>query len=232
MVNPCMGGLGQSSSLVAAFDVEGNTMSESRYLGTLMGSPSADEEFTPPITHDQAKAQGLKVYQSRYYCRRSSKHGALKVTRTNQCVQCAELERNLEKDLRAKVMDKLKAEAERKALRQAAAILADARKQAEDILKAALREAMDKAKMLEKAKATREARKAQAAASSHAGALKVEVVTQPEGPQTAEAGPEVAPWDEPVSMAQEAPQRVLEGDGLPDQGDACPADDEGSEPPW
>lgn len=226
LVNPDMDGLGQSSSLVAAFDVEGNTMSESRYLGSLMGSPSVDEEFTPPITHDQAKAQGLKVYQSRYYCRRSSKHGALKVTRTNQCVQCAELERNIEADLRAKVMDKLKAEAERKALRQAAAILADAHRQAADIIKAAQKEAMDKAKMLEKAKATREAKKAQAAVAQ------AEVVTQPEGPQTAQVGPEVAPWDEPVSMAQEAPQRALEGDGLSDQGDRCPADDEGSEPPW
>lgn len=221
-----MGGLGQSPSLVAAFDMERDTMSESSYLGSLMGSLSDTEEFTPPITRDQAKAQGLKVYQSRSYCRKSSKHGALKVTRTNQCVQCAELERNLEKDLRAKVMDKLKAEAERKALRQAAAILADARKQAEDILKAALREAMDKAKMLEKAKATREAKKAQAAVAQ------AEMVTQPEGPQTAQVGPEVAPWDEPVSMAQEAPQRTLEGDGLSDQGNRCPADDEGSELPW
>lgn len=213
-------------------------MSESSYLGGLMGHLPDTEEFTPPITRDQAKAQGLKVYKSKHYCRRSSKHGALKVTRNNQCVQCAELERSIEADLRAKVMDKLRAEVERKMRKQSEVILADARKEAEDILKAALREATNKAKMLEKAKATREAKKALAAASSHAGALKVEVVTQPEGPQTAQAGPEVAPWDEPVSMAQprngtqEAPQRALEGDGLSDQGDKRPADDEGSEPPW
>jgi hypothetical protein len=77
---------------------------------------------------------------------------------------------------------------------------------------------MDRAKMLEKAKATREARKALAAAPSHAGALKVEVVTQPEGPQTAQVGPEIAPWDDPVSMPQEAPQRALEGDDLSGEG--------------
>lgn len=88
------------------------------------------------------------------------------------------------------------------------------------------------AEQVRKLSRTREARKAQAAASSHAGALKVEVVTQSEGPQTAEAGPEVAPWDEPASIAQEAPQRALEGDGLSDQGEWCPADDEDSEPPW
>lgn len=207
-------------------------MSESSYLGNLMGGLSTTEEFTPPITHAQAKAQGLKAYQSRAYCRRSSKHGALRLTKSNQCVQCAELERNLEKDLRATVMDKLKAEAERKALRQVSVILADAHRQAADIIKAAQKEAMDKAKMLEKAKATREARKAQAAVTSHAGALKAEVVTLPEGPQTAQVGPEVAPWNEPGDMAQEAPQMAPGDDGLSDQGAWCPADDEGAEPPW
>lgn len=207
-------------------------MSESSYLGGLMGHLPSTEDFTPPITRDQAKAQGLKVYQSRHYCRRSSKHGALKLTRTNQCVQCAELERSIEADLRAKVMDKLKAEAERAALRtagkQAEAILADARKQAADIIKTAQREATDKAKMLEKAKATREARKAQAAASSHAGALKVEVVTEPEGLQAIEA----PTWDEPLPVAQDGPQMAPGSAGQADQGDWCPTADEGSEPPW
>ena len=188
------------------------------------------------MTRTEAKAQGMKVYPSQYHCRRSSKHGALKLTSSNKCVQCDELERSIEKDLRAKFMDKLKAEAERTALRkiqkQAEAILADAQKQADDILKAARREAMYRAKMLEKAKATREARKAQAAASSHAEALKVGAVTQPEGPQATQVGPEVAPWDELVPMPHEAPQRAPEGDGLSGQGDWCPADDEGSEPPW
>lgn len=105
-------------------------MSDSSYLGGLMGSLRPTEEFTLPITRDQAKAQGLKVYQSRAYCRMSSKHGAIRLVSSNQCVQCVELERNLEKDLRAKVMDKLKAEAEKKALKQVSVILADARRQA------------------------------------------------------------------------------------------------------
>lgn len=133
-----MGGLGQSPALVAAFDMEGNTMSESSYLGSLMGSPSDTEEFTPPITRDQAKARGLKVFQSRYYCRRSSKHGALKVG----------------------------------------------------------------------------------------------VVTQPEGPQTAQVGPEVAPWDEPKVLHLEAPQRAPQRDDRAEAGSRCPADDEGAEAPW
>jgi hypothetical protein len=190
-------------------------MSESSYLGSLMGNLPSSRGSDPPITRDQAKAQGLKVYPSQYHCRRSSKHGALRLVSNNKCVQCVELERNIAKDLRAKFMDKLKAEAERSALRkiqkQAEVILADAQRQAEDILKAARREAMDKAKMLEKAKATREARKAQAAATSQAGAAKVEVVTQPEQPQAIE----VPPWDEPVpitqpSCTQEGPQMAPE----------------------
>lgn len=203
-------------------------MSEPRYLGGLMDFLPSTEDYTPPITRDQAKAQWLKVFQSRAYCRRSSKHGALRLTRTNQCVQCAELERNIEADLKDKVMDKLKAEAMRKVQKQAEAILADAHRQAADIIKTAQREAMDKAKMLEKAKATREARKAQAAASSHAGALKGEVVMQPKGPQAIEA----PPWDEPLPVAQEGPQMAPGGDGQADQGDWCPADDEDLQPPW
>lgn len=207
-------------------------MSESSYLGSLMGNLPSSRGSGPPMTRTEAKAQGLKVYPSQSYCRRSSKHGALKLTSSNKCVQCDELERSIEKDLRAKCMDKLKAEAERSALKKVAAILADAHRQAADIIKAAQKEAMDKAKMLEKAKATREARKTQAAASGQAGAIQVEAVTQPEGPQTAQVGPEVAPWDEPGDMPQGGPQMAPGGDGLSDQGDWCPADDEGSQPPW
>ena len=120
-----------------------------------------------------------------------------------------------------------------KALKQVSVILADARKQAEDILKAAHREAMDKAKMLEKAKATREARKAKAAASQR------EVVTQPAGPQTAQVGPEVAPWDEPMPMPEGAPQGAPAaqgrsgGHGLSGEGAGVHLSiDEDSGPPW
>lgn len=112
-----------------------------------------------------------------------------------------EPERDIEKGLREKFMDKLRAEAERKVLKQMSVILADAHRQAADIIKAAQCEAMDRAKMPEKAKATREARKAQAVASQ-AGALKVEVLTQPTGQQAIE----VPPWDEPSTEAQEGPQ--------------------------
>lgn len=184
-------------------------MNEPSYLGSFMGRLSSTEEFTPPITRDQAKAQGLKVFQSKYYCRRSSKHGALRLTSSNKCAKCAELERSIEKDLRAKVMDKLMDEATRLVLKQSRAILANARKEAEDIIKAAQREAMDSAKMLEKAKATREANKAQAAAS------RAEVVTQPKGPE----GIEAPPWDEPPrSGTQEAPQVAPQSDDMSDQG--------------
>ncbi|TAK83328.1 MAG: hypothetical protein EPO09_21290 [Aquabacterium sp.] len=199
-------------------------MSEASYLGNLMGNLPSSRGSGPPMTRTEAKAQGLKVYPSQYHCSRSAKHGALRLVSSNKCVQCDELERSIEKDLRAKFMDKLKAEAERKALKKVSVILADAHKQAADIIKAAQKEAMDRAKMLEKAKATREARKAQAAASQ-AGAPKVEVVTQPEGPQAIE----VPPWDEPSTEAQEGPQMATDGDGLTDQGGWCPADDG---PPW
>jgi hypothetical protein len=164
---------------------------------------------SPPMDRSQAKALGLKVYPSWAYCKRSSKHGSLREASSNACVQCVELEANLMKDLRASAMDKLRAEAERKVRRELNALIAGAEKQAADILKAAQREAMDKAKQLERAKATREAKKAaKALAAPTPSAEPVEPMVDaleafmgppregPEdGPETSASGCDRAPWD-------------------------------------
>jgi hypothetical protein len=169
-----------------------------------------DTEAVPmPMDRSKAKALGLKVYPSHTYCRRSSKHDNMRRVSNNQCVQCAELEARFEQDMRAKVLDKLKAEAERKVRKEMAALIADAEKQAAAILKDAQREAMDKAKQLEKAKATREANKAAKAAAAPtpsagpvepvAGALGASVGLSWEGleddTETSASGLDVAPWD-------------------------------------
>ncbi len=158
-----------------------------------------------PMDRSEAKALGLQVYPSKAYCRRSSKHGNLRRVSSNQCIQCAELETRLEQDMRAKVLDKLRAEVERKVRRELAALIADAEKQAAAILKDAQREAMDKAKQLEKAKATREANRAAKAGAAPTPSVKpVEPVAGPleasvgppwEGLEDSACGLDVAPWD-------------------------------------
>lgn len=165
-----------------------------------------------PIARSEAKALGLKVYPSRSYCRRSSKHDNMRRVSSNQCVQCAELEARLMQDLKAAVMDKLRAEVERKVRREMAALIADAEKQAAAILKDAQREAMDRAKQLEKAQATRAANKATAEAKALTAptpsAKPVESVVEPLGaslglscggpdddPETSSSGCDGAPWD-------------------------------------
>ena len=151
-----------------------------------------------PTDRSEAKALRLKVYPSRTYCRRSSKHGNMRRVSNNQCVQCAELEASLMQALRATVMDKLRAEVERKVRREMAAQIAEAEKSAAAILKDAQREAMDKAKQLEKAKATREAnRAAKAGAAPTPSAGQVEPVAGPpwEGLEDSACGLDVAPWD-------------------------------------
>lgn len=158
-----------------------------------------------PIDRSEAKALGLKAYPSRTYCRRSSKHDNMRRVSNNQCVQCAELESRLMQDLRATVMDKLKAEAERKVRNEMAALIADAEKQAAAILKDAQREAMDRAKQLEKAQATRAVNKAAKAAAARApsagpvkpvaGPLGASVGLSWDGPEDSACGLDVAPWD-------------------------------------
>ena len=167
---------------------------------------------SPPMDLKQAKALGLKLYPSRAYCRRSPQHGRLRMVSSNECATCAELEANLMKELRTSAMDKLRAEVERKVRREMKTLIADAEKQAQDILKAAQREAMNKAKQLEKARATRAANKAakEAAALAAAtpsaepvepvvGALEASVGPPWEGledsPEASASGLDVAPWD-------------------------------------
>lgn len=61
----------------------------------------ATEAVPLPMDRSEAKALGLKVYPSRTYCRRSSKHDNMRRVSNNQCVQCADLEARLMQDLRA-----------------------------------------------------------------------------------------------------------------------------------
>jgi uncharacterized protein YlxW (UPF0749 family) len=141
------------------------------------------------MLRSQAKALGLKVYRGMTPCRVSSKHGYLRLTHSNKCAACGQQVREREADLRATQLDKLRAEVERKLRREMAAQLTQAHKQAQDILKDARREAMDKARMLEKAHATRAVRKAA-----------TEAPRAPTGPvvvpQFQDGGdPEAAPWD-------------------------------------
>jgi hypothetical protein len=172
-----------------------------------------ETEVVPlPMDRSEAKALGLKVYPSKAYCRRSSKHGNMRRVSNNKCVQCVELEARLEQDLKATVMDRLTAQAERKVRKEMAALIADAERQARDIIKAAQRDAMDKVRMQEKAKATRAANKAAQEAKALAAATPSAEPVEPvadalgasvgppwdgleDGPETSPSGGDGAPWD-------------------------------------
>lgn len=140
------------------------------------------------MTREEARAQGLKVFPSWTACRKSSKHGTLRLATSNRCAACVQLEADIKRDLRAKLGERLKAQADRQAMKRAAQTLADAQREALEIIKAAEKEAMDKVKMLERAKATREANKAKWAAASaqqkHVSALALQ-------PSVGDA----CPWD-------------------------------------
>lgn len=143
----------------------------------------------PPMLWSKAKALGLKVYRGTTPCRKSDKHGYLRLTSSNKCAACTQQAKDMEAVLRATVMDKLKVEVERKLRREMAAEIAMAHRQAKDIIKAAQREALDKAKHLEKVRASRAAKKA---AKEVPGASPGLVVNpQVEG----DDDPEAAPWD-------------------------------------
>jgi hypothetical protein len=155
----------------------------------LMVSLPTPRDDDPPMLRSQAKALGLKVYRGMTPCRVSSKHGYLRLTYSNKCAACGQQAKEREADLRATQMDKLRAEMERKLRREMAAELAQAHKQAQDILREARREAMEKARTLEKAQATRAAKKAATEAPrAPTGPMVV--------PQFQDGGdPEAAPWD-------------------------------------
>lgn len=119
-----------------------------------------------PMTRDEAKARGLKVFPAWVHCRKSSKHGNLRVTSSNRCAACAQLEADITRDLRTKLKGRLQEEAERRVRKQLAQQIADVTREAQDILRAAQRQAMDRARMLEKAQATRAANKAKKAAEA------------------------------------------------------------------
>lgn len=138
-----------------------------------------------PMHRKEAKAQGLKVFPSWTYCRRSSKHGNLRYVHSNRCVDCVQLERNLTKQVEAKALAKLEEKVRRKLEKEMQARISEAQQAAEEIIRRAEKEATNKAKMLEKAKATREAKKAALAASS---------ASEGGSQRGAQADQLVAPW--------------------------------------
>jgi hypothetical protein len=159
----------------------------------VLASTSVRVESRPegfPMTRTQAKAEGLKVYPSMTRCTRVDKHGNLRLTLSNRCVQCVELERAYEADLRATAMDKLRAEVERKLRKEMKAEIAEAHREAKAIIQDAQREASDKAKMLAKAQATREARRLAALAARQGPARPSEGASAP-----CSSVDDSAPWD-------------------------------------
>ncbi|MBH1985870.1 MAG: hypothetical protein I8H76_00920 [Burkholderiales bacterium] len=120
------------------------------------------------MTNKEAKAQRLKVFPSWIVCRKAPKHGNLRLTTSNRCATCAQIEADIKRELRAKLGERLKAQADRQAMKRVAQTLADAHREAAEIIKAAEKEAMDKVKMQERAKATRETNKAKRVAQATA----------------------------------------------------------------
>lgn len=143
-------------------------MSSPVHTGSFVDSLPTPQGDAFPMTRDEAKAKGLRVFLSKYRCLRSSKHGQWRLVSSNRCADCVELEANLRKDLKASVMDRLRAEAERKVRKEMASMIAEAERQARDIIKAAEKVAMGRAKVLEKAKATLAANRAKKAAEAAA----------------------------------------------------------------
>ncbi len=166
-------------------------MSSPADAGSLMDSLPIPNGDAFPMSRAEAKAKGLKVFLSMYRCRMSSKHSQWRVVSSNRCTDCVELETNLRKDLKASLIDRLRAEAERKVRKEMASLLADAERQARDIIRAAEKVATDRAKVLEKVQATRAANRARkAAGAAHAPPW--------EGPEEAPSAPIVDdsyPWD-------------------------------------
>lgn len=128
------------------------------------GSTSMGAQPPLPMSRKEAKVQGLTVFPSWWPCRIRG-HGNMRRTSDNKCIGCIEAARELKAAIRERVLDQLKHEAMRKVAKEAAALVAEAEREAKGILTRAKREASDRARMLEKAKATREARKAAKASS-------------------------------------------------------------------
>lgn len=178
-------------------------MSGTALADALMDSLPLPQGDAFPMTRAEAKTKGLRVFLSMYRCRTSSKHGQWRVVSSNRCTDCVELEASLLKDLKASVMDRLKAEAERKVRKEMASLIAEAERQARDIIKAAERIATDRAKVLEKVQATRAANRAKKAAEAAAvgssepaaGAAHAPPWEGPEEAHSACSVDDSAPWD-------------------------------------
>lgn len=168
---------------------------------SLMDSLPTPKGDTHPMSRAEAKAKGLRVFLSMYRCRMSSKHSQWRVVSSNRCTECVELEASLRKDLKASLIDRLRAEAERKVRKDMASLLADAERQARDIVRAAEKVATDRAKLLEKAQAARAATRARKAAEAAAAG--------PSGP--ADGAAHAPPWESP----EEAPSAPIVDDSAP-----------------
>jgi hypothetical protein len=102
------------------------------------------------MLRSQAKALGLKVYRGMVPCRVSDRHGYLRLTLNNKCAACAQCDKERDANLRAASWDRIKAEALRELRREMSAEIAAAHRQARTILKEALSESMDKARLPER----------------------------------------------------------------------------------
>jgi len=162
-------------------------MSSTTSVGSLMDCLPTPKGDTHPMSRAEAKAKGLRVFLSMYRCRMSSKDSQWRVVSSNRCTDCVELEANLRKGLKASLLDRLRAEAERKIRKEMVSVIAEAERQARDIVKAAAKAAMDRAKVLENAKATLAANRARKAAEA--------VAMGPSGPAARAA--HVLPWEGP-----------------------------------
>lgn len=174
-------------------------MSAPAKADSLMDSLPTPKRDTHPMSRAEAKAKGLRVFLSMYRCRMSSKHSQWRVVSSNRCTECVELEANLRKDLKDSLIDRLRAESERKIRKEMASLLADAERQARDIVKAAEKVATDRAKVLERIQATRAANRARKAAEAAAAGPSSPIHALPwEGTAEARSAPIVddpAPWD-------------------------------------
>lgn len=168
---------------------------------SLMDSLPTPKGDAFPMSRAEAKAKGLRVFLSMYRCRMSSKHSQWRVVSSNRCTDCVELEANLRKGLKASLLDRLRAEAERKVRKEMASVIAEAERQARDIVRAAEKIATDRAKVLEKVQATRAANRARKAAEAAAAG--------PSG--QADGVAQAPPWEGP----EEAPGVSIVDDSAP-----------------
>jgi hypothetical protein len=178
--------------------------------------PSDPQAPDPPISKDEAKTQGLKVFPSMYGCRRPG-HGNLRRTHDNQCVRCLAVLAEEKDKLKAKAREEIKAEVKRE-------ILAEMRA----AQKAAQMAEMERLKYA--AKADRDAARKQRKAD-RAKAKAAETRAAKKAARLAAEGLDIAPWDEPAGPPQVATVEPPDDSPVDDWEDD-PNGFDSSEPPW